>query len=82
MIKGSYIEEVFQPIGRGVFQIERKQGSWAFRDAFTFHKILVTDNQPLTLCITFPAGKNWHYMVQGQKIKWRHYLKKGKKKQF
>lgn len=77
LLWGSYVEQVYT--GNELIEIKRRAPSIMFRNGFIFHKIILKKSSPITICLTWPAGKNWHYLTNnGEVIKWRKYLRQTK----
>lgn len=91
ILRGSYNEEVLVPVWQqkkfksGVFKLVKrtvKAGQLIYRPARHIHRVVLTDNKPITLSIVFRKSREWGFwkaigpsnVIGRMWIHWREFL--------
>lgn len=75
ILRGGYVEQRFDELGRVVSQRWHGPGSVLYRPANSWHRLhLPAGQSALTLFISGSKCQSWGFNVNGVKVHWREYL--------
>lgn len=77
VIKGSYVESIYDERGDYSSTVIRKRWSLAHRNTKIFHQIIDVSDDLWTLVLVGPKKKSWGFMTEKGFVNWERYFAEG-----